>query len=147
MKYQRAALDDETVKKLIELSYIWEKEDITFGFRHNERSDLNDVCYIAIDKGNIVGYIFGEYYTNDKYSAFANIGDKFFFINEIFVHPDYRSKGIGKKLFSLIEKEVKDNVTCITLGTATKDYQKILNFYIKEVGMTFHSAFLFKKTK
>ena len=147
MEFKRATLDEDTAKQLIELSYIWEKEDITFGLRHNERSDLKDICYIAVENGRIIGYVFGEYYENEKYQAFANIGDKFFDISELYVLPEYRNKGIGRKLFQLIEDEVKDNVTCITLGTATKDYKKILKFYQEDVDMTVHSTFLFKKTK
>ena len=33
-------IDANTVKQLIDLSYVWEKEDITFGLRHNEFSDI-----------------------------------------------------------------------------------------------------------
>ena len=144
MKYKRAVFDDDTVKQLIDLSYVWEKEGITWGLRHNERSDLEEVCFIALDKERIVGYIFGHYDTNEKYS-FDEIGAKEFFVSEIYVLPEYRSQGIGRKLFKMLEDEVKQNVTCITLSTATKDYQRILKFYAEDLGMSFHDAFLFKK--
>lgn len=75
------------------------------------------------------------------------VGNKCFEVEELYVIPSYRSKGIGKTLFSLIEKEVKDNVKYIVLGTSTKDYKKTLKFYIDDNDMTYHSAFLIKKTK
>ena len=61
--------------------------------------------------------------------------------------PEYRNKGIGKTLFRLIEDEVKDKVDFITLSTATKDYKKILKFYVDGSGMSVHSSYLFKKIK
>ena len=42
---------------------------------------------------------------------------------------------------------VKDKADFITLGTATKDYKKILNFYVDGSGMSVHSSYLFKKIK
>ena len=147
MKYKRATFDEETVKQLIDLSYVWEKEDITWGLRHNTKDDLEEVCYLALDKNRIVGYCFGHYSTNDKQTQYADVGERFFFISEIYVLPEYRNKGTGKKLFKLIEDEVKNEVTCITLATATKDYQRILKFYAQDLNMVFHDAFLFKKTK
>ena len=147
MEFKRATLDEDTVKQLIELSYIWEKEDITFGLRHNERSDLEEICYIAVDNGKIIGYTFGHYYYNEEYLTYGNVGDKFFSISELYVLPDYRNQGIGRKLFQLIEKEAKENAVCITLSTATKDYRRVLKFYNEAAGMSVHSSFLFKKTK
>ena len=145
--YKKAKLDEDTLTQLIDLSYLWEKEDITYGLRHNEKSDLKEPCFIAIDNNKIVGYVFGEYEVNETHSSFANIGDKFFYISELYVHPLYRNKGIGKTLYNLIEEEVKDKVDFITLGTATKDYKKILNFYVDGSGMSVHSSYLFKKIK
>ena len=50
-----------------------------------------------------------------------------------------------RKILEEIENMVKDKCDFITLGTSTKDYEKILGFYIKKSGMTFHSAHLYKK--
>ena len=147
IEYKKAILDEDTVKQLIDLSYIWEKEDITFGLRHNERGDLQEPCFVALLDNKIIGYTFGEYIVNDTHESFAKKGDKFFYISELYVVPEYRNKGIGKTLFKLIEEEVKGKVDFITLGTATKDYKKILNFYVDGSGMSVHSSYLFKKIK
>ena len=147
MEFKKAIYDEETVKQLIELSYIWEKEDITWGLHHNTKDDLQEVCYIAIENNKIIGHTFGKYGINDTHESFAKKGDKFFDIYELYVLPEYRNQGIGRKLFELIENEVKDNADFVVLDTATKDYQRILHFYLEELGMDFHSAFLFKRTK
>ena len=65
-------------------------------------------------------------------------------IDEIYVIPSYRSKGVGKELFKLMENEIKESCDYITLSTSTKDYKKILHFYVDELDMNFHSAFLIK---
>ena len=145
IKIVKATLDDKTVDALIELSKEWASENITYGYRANQRSDLNEPCFLAIDDNQIIGYIFGHYYDNEKFIADIQVGDKCFDVDELFVKKEYRSQGIGKKLFHALEEEVKNNVSYITLPTATKDWQRILHFYDDEVGMTFHSAFLFKK--
>ena len=146
MEFKKATFDEETVKQLIDLSYIWEKEENTWGLRHNEKSDLGKVCYVAIDKDKIVGYIFGDYSINETHQSFAKKGDMFFDVMELYVLPEYRNQGIGRKLFSLIEEEAQKEADFIVLSTATKDYRKILKFYLENVDMSFHSAFLFKKT-
>ena len=138
---------NEYSEQLIELSKIWCDEDITNGLVPNELSDLKEPCYAAFDGDKIVGYTFGHFYNADKKINTIKEGDKCFEIDEIYVLKEYRSQGIGKKLFQAIEEEVHKEVEFITLPTSTKDYKKILNFYIEMMDMTFHSAFLYKKTK
>lgn len=146
VEYKKVTLDDNVVSQLIELSKLWAQEDITFGYVPNERSDLNEPCIVALEGDKIIGYIFGHYYDNEKKIADIAIGDKCFEVDELYVLKEYRSQGIGKRLFELMNEEVKDNVSFITLPTGTKDYKKILKFYVEITDMTFHSAFLFKKT-
>ena len=149
IEIKRATLDKDTVEQLIKLSYLWEEEDITFGLHHNTESNLKEPCYIALDNNEIVGYIFGHYYDNEKVVSNDEggipIGEKCFDIDEIYIKKEYRNQGIGKKLFDKLEEEVKHNCKWLTLPTSTKDYKKILHFYSEVIGMTFHSAFLFKK--
>ena len=138
---------NEYSEQLIELSKIWMEEDITNGLVPNELSDLKEPCYAAFDGDKIVGYTFGHFYNADKKINTIKEGDKCFEVDEIYVLEEYRSHSIGAKLFPAIEKEVSKEVKYITLPTSTKDYKKILHFYIELMDMTFHSAFLYKKTK
>ena len=138
---------NEYSDQLIELSKIWCEEDITNGLVPNVLSDLKEPCYAAFDGDKIVGYTFGHFYNADKKINTIKEGDKCFEIDEIYVLKEYRSQGIGRKLFQAIEEEVHKEVEFITLPTSTKDYKKILNFYVEMMDMTFHSAFLYKKTK
>lgn len=145
IEIKKAKYDDATVKRLIELSRLWAEEDITFGLRPNQREDLQEPCFVALDEGTIVGYIFGHYYEADKKTTVHDIGEKCFEVDELYVQKEYRSKGIGKRLFQAMESEVKGKAACITLVTATKDYRRMLKFYDEDAGMTFHDAFLCKR--
>ena len=65
---------------------------------------------------------------------------------ELYVKPELRSKGIGKKLFLYMEEVMKrEKVELILLSTATKNYKAILHFYLDELGMEFWNARLFKR--
>ena len=70
----------------------------------------------------------------------------YFEIEELYVHPSYRSRGIGKQLMESLEKELKKKgLEMMVLSTATKNWKAIMHFYIDEVGMNFWSARLYKR--
>ena len=147
IKFQRAILDQETIKQLIDLSYVWFNEDCSYGMRPNTKDDIYEACYIALDDKKIVGYGFGHYYTEDSKKSCIEVGSKCFEIDELYVLPNYRNQGIGKQLFKMLQDEVKEKIDYLTLATSTKDYKKALNFYAEQNNMNYHSAFLFKKMK
>ena len=142
--YQKAELNEKTVARLIELSQKWVDEDNCFGMVTNTKDDLKEPCFVALDNDVIVGYGFGHFYLLEKKVTPIQKGAKCFEIDEIYVLPAYRSKGIVKQLFSLLEKEATENADYITLATSNKDYKKVLKFYAEDNKMTFHSAFLTK---
>lgn len=147
IRIEKAVFTDEVVARLIELSKVWEAEQCTFGLEPNEREDLREPCFLAYDGDLIVGYVFGHFYEEEAKHAFSHKGDRMFDVDELYVIREYRSQGVGKMLFEAMEKEVGDQVDAITLATPTKDWHRILKFYIEEMGMTFYNAFLFKKTR
>lgn len=145
IEYRRATLSEEEISQLVQLSIEWEKEEVTGGLRSNTKDDLHLPMYLALDNNKIVGYIFGHFYNRETKLWDIDIGTKCFDVDELYVAPNYRSQGIGKKLFSLLEEEVKKETQYMTLGTSTYDYRRIFKFYISEVGMSFHSALFLKK--
>ena len=145
MKYELRKLDSNTVKELIKLSKKWQDEECSWGIIANTDEDLKEPVFVAIDNDNIVGYIFGHYYIVENKTSYIEIGKKCFMIDEIYVLPIYRSKGIGKELFKLMETHIKETCDYLTLSTSTKNYKSILHFYVDELDMNFHSAFLIKE--
>lgn len=147
IEIKKAVFDSETVEELIGLSRLWADEGCTFGLIPNTADDLKQPCYTALDGGRIVGYVFGHYYVTERKTSCIEIGSRCFDVDELYVLPEYRSAGVGSKLLRRIEREAEENADYITLSTSTKDYKKILKFYAEDNSMTFHDAFLFKKTE
>ena len=144
---KKAAFDEQTVSELIELSKVWAREGISHGIVPNERDDLKEPCFVAMDERRIVGYAFGHYYEESRPNGVGEIhhGDRCFSLDELFVLSEYRSKGIGRQLFQAIENEVSGRADFISLSTSTKDYRRVLAFYDEICGMGFHDAFLIKR--
>ena len=146
IEYKKATLNEEEIKQLIALSKMWVDEDCSFGMVANTKDDIHAPLYLAFDGDKIVGYIMGKFFVEKEKRSYVEIGDECFEVEELYVYPSYRNQGIGRTLFSILENEVKDKVKYIVLATSTKDYQRTLKFYVKDNDMTYHSAFLIKKT-
>jgi len=103
---------------------------------------------VAIANNEIVGYCYGNVCIEDKNRSFAKKEDKYFDLAEIYILPKFRNFGIGEKLYNFIETYAKENLCkTIRLNAVSKDYKKLLSFYIDKLNMAFWSAFLIKYIK
>ncbi len=68
-------------------------------------------------------------------------------IEELYILPEHRSRGVGKVLYKAAVESYEDMVDYITLSIATKNYNFVLHFYIDELDMTFWNARLFQKLR
>ena len=133
-------------KRLLELSLMWEKEDSCYGYRANIEDDLRDRYILAAYDDELIAYIFGKEEIQDKQTSVIDKNMHYFEIEELYVHPLYRSHGIGKQLMESLEKELKKKgLEMMVLSTATKNWKAIMHFYIDEIGMNFWSARLYKR--
>ena len=146
-KLYEAELTDELLSILIAMSAAWESENSTYGYRTNDRSDIEENrIFLAERNGEVLGYLFGHKTAAERTNSIMEEGTAFFEIEELYVVPEHRSEGIGKKLFSYAEQTVQaEGIGYLMLSTATKDCKRILHFYLDELGMDFWSARLFKK--
>ena len=143
---REAALTDALVETLIALSRDWANENSCHGYVANDRSDIEGMrIFLAEDGRRVVGYLFGKTYVSEKASSIKPQGSVCFEVEELYVRPECRSRGIGRTLMAAAEEAVKSEVDYLTLSTATKNWRAILHFYIDEVGMAFWNARLFKK--
>lgn len=145
IKIEKARLDEKDIEELCNLSKKWVDEDISWGIVANTKENITPPVFVARDNDTIVGYSFGSFYNMEKKITGIPKNSKCFSVDELYVLPEYRSKGIGKKLFDSLIDEIKNQTEYITLATSTKDYKKCLKFYCEKVHMDYHSAFLFKK--
>ena len=144
---REAALTDAVIETLIALSRDWAAENSCHGYRVNSRESIEGRrVFLAEEGGRVVGYLFGKPFRAEKASSIMSQGSACFEVEELYVIPERRSRGIGGALMAALEAAVKGEAEYVTLSTATKNWRAILHFYIDEVGMEFWNARLFKKT-
>ena len=137
---------DEVLDVLIRMSEDWEAENSCHGYRKNGRADIEgNRVFCAEEDGRLIGYLFGHTERSKEATSIMPADTTFFEIEEIYVEPLFRDRGVGRRLFGYAEEAVSGEAEYIMLSTATKNWRAILHFYIDELGMDFWSARLFKK--
>lgn len=146
MIIHEVTLNDEVLDQLICLSENWAAENSCYGYRPNDRTDIEgNRIFLAEDGGTVTGYLFGKVFQSERMTSIMPEGTPCFEIEELYVVPEKRSQGIGAKLFRYAEEAVKPEADYIVLSTATKNWKAIFHFYLDELDMTFWSARLFRK--
>lgn len=139
-------LNEEVMAELLAMSGDWAQENNVYGYIANGRDDIEgNRIFLACDGEKTVGYAFGNGYASKNMRSIMEEGTGCFEVEELYVIPEYRSRGVGRKLMNTVSETVKGEYEYLTLSTATKNEKAILHFYLDEVGMTFWSARLFKK--
>lgn len=138
---------DKDLRQVVALSKEFEKENCCNGIVSDD-FDYFKKKKVAVAKigDAVVGYAYGSFGVAEKKSTFAEAGDKYYSIEEIYTAHCYRNQGIGKKLFEFLEQYAQSQ-KCknIRLNAVSKDYKRLLKFYIEELGMCFWSAYLCKR--
>lgn len=146
MKLYETELNEAVLEKLIALSEAWAAEKSCFGYRANERADVGgNRIFLAEENGEIVGYLFGKLSQAKQTCSVMAEGTPYFEVEELYVVPEKRSRGIGAALFRFAEDAVRGEAEIILLSTATKNWKAIFHFYLDELDMQFWNARLFKK--
>ena len=146
MNISEVKLDEIIMGQLIALSEDWESENSCRGYGKNGPDDISgNRVFLATEGDNVIGYLFGHNETAKERTSVYEAGTEYFEVMEIYVKPEHRSQGVGKRLFKYAEKEVSGEADFMVLSTATKNFRAILHFYIDELGMEFWSARLFKR--
>ena len=148
MLIHEVELNNAVLDKLIALSKDWEAEQSCHGYRANERADIEgNRIFLAEEDGATLGYLFGHMEKSEKQSSVMPDGTPYFEIEELYVVPSRRSRGVGAALFAYAEEALRPETDFILLGTATKNWRAILHFYLDVADMQFWSARLFKRIK
>lgn len=139
--------EKQDLKKVAELSKNFANEGCCNGIiADDEEYFIDKEVAIAVDGDNIVGYAYGEIEIAKKDKSYIKKDDKIFYLEEMYVDSSKRNMNIGKMLFEFLENEAKKNgASVIELNAVSKDYKKLLKFYLDDLNMNFLSAYLYKK--
>jgi len=118
---------------VINLSQEWFAENITFGIMPDTAEDIasyqNEYFYVAMDGETVVGYIMAEIITENEYNIFPR-GASYLRVNDLYIANEYRSRGIGEELLSIVEQKADENkILHIFISSATKDADAVRRFY------------------
>ena len=132
--------------ELLALSRMWADEHSCLSYSANESDEfINHDVYIALDDDRVVAYGLGNIKELEKKTSYNEIGEKAFFLDELYVAAEYRNRGIGKALYKFMEEDVKEKVDVISVIATSNEYKKLLNFYIEDLDMKFNHAQLTKR--
>jgi ribosomal protein S18 acetylase RimI-like enzyme len=122
---------------VIALERQWEQEEIAYG----DFNPMSRKAYIAILErfpayflvaeigGQLVGYIHASSDREKRVEVIPE-GEPYLEIEDIYVHPDYRSQDIGGKLLECVfEIARQEGIDRFIVGTLSKDTDRILTFY------------------
>lgn len=138
-------LSAPVLSSLLAMSADWAKEGNVYGYAANEPSDIEgNRIFLAYAGDMAVGYAFGHGYRSKNMGSVMPEDTACFEVEELYVAPEYRSRGIGRKLLEFVQEAAEKEYDFLTLTTATKNHRAILHFYIDEIGMEFWSARLYK---
>ena len=146
MLIHEVTLNEEVLAQLIRFSEDWAAENSCYGYRPNDKSDIEgNRIFFAEEDGTVMGYLFGRVYPSKQMQSIMPEGTPYFEVEELYVVPEKRSRGIGARLFRYAENAVKSEAEYMVLSTATKNWKAVFHFYLDELDMTFWSARLFRK--
>lgn len=124
---------DNDIDDVRRMQMQWAEEDITYGFVPSCREDLTNrlgsYFFVAEVDGCLVGFIYGSLRVSEGLAVLP-AGQQYLQIDDIYVKPEFRDKGIGGRLLeSLFQTAQHNGISRFLVYSATKDLDKILKFY------------------
>lgn len=137
----------EELPLVLEMSNDFLAENCCNGLVPDTLEELSKYeIYLAVRDGEILGYAYGQAATASRDRGPVRAGEMTYSVEIIYCRPACRSMGVGRLLFQRLEDRARElGCASLQLAAVSKSWQKLLHFYIDELGMEFWSAVLLKK--
>ncbi len=123
----------EDVPAIVGLEARWLAEDSTIGMLPVSAADvrawLGPFCWVAERAGEIVGF---AYATVDRSEGLAVIpsGERYLRLEELYVLPDHRHRGVGSQLVHRVLAEAAlQGIRRGRVYSSSRDWRRIIDFY------------------
>ena len=139
MRIYEAKPNNMLQQTLIAMSAEWERENSCHGYRKNEPADLEgNRIFVAEEAGQILGYLYGREEKANKTTSIMAEQTRCFEVEELYVIPEHRNKGVGKALFCLAEKQaMQDGIQFRWLPLQQRTIRKFCIFTLMNWAWTF----------
>lgn len=124
---------EEDVPSLVALEDRWLAEDSTIGMvavtAAQVRGWLGTYCWVAERGSEIVGFAYGRA-ENSEGLAVIPAGEPYLRIEELYVLPEYRDRGVGGRLLDqLLAEAAARGIARGRVYSSSRDWRRIIDFY------------------
>lgn len=134
--YQIRPAEKDDVESLRRLSALWAKEGCTRGYPAFGEGDdrpgkwfKSGYLWVAEEDGAVIGYVAGVINTG-RGPVFKPEGEPYLHIHELYVHPDHRRCGAGRRLVdAILDQAAAAGIHRSIVASGNVDWEATYRFY------------------
>ena len=112
----------------------WVTEGESHGMRAPRPGDLEThlgpYFWVAAVDGDVVGFCYASPRTSEGQGAMLGEGERYLEIDDLYVRPDHRDKGVAAALLDrVLEEAAGRGITRSLVYSASVEWQKAIRFY------------------
>lgn len=124
---------EEDVPSLVALEDRWLAEDSTIGMvavtAAEVRGWLGPYCWVAERGSEVVGFAYGRTEASEGLAVIP-AGEKYLRVEELYVLPEHRHRGIGGRLLDQLFAEARARgIVRGRVYSSSRDWRRIIAFY------------------
>ena len=121
------------VDEVARLQARWAEEDITYGQTPASPQEiagkLGPFFYVTLQGSRISGFVYGSERVSEGLAVIPE-GKRYLEIDELYVQPEFRNRGLGGTLMETLLRAARDRgIERFKVYSAAKEFDRILAFY------------------